>query len=30
VCGPLEEDRARRKGSSLGVLEELEALRGMP
>jgi len=30
VCGPLEEDRARRKGSNLGVLEDLEALRGMP
>ena len=30
VCGPLEEDRARRKGANLGVLEDLEALRGMP
>ena len=30
VCGPLEEDRARRKGPNLGVLEDLEALRGMP
>ena len=30
VCGPLEEDRARRKGPNLGVLEDLQALRGMP
>jgi len=30
VCGPLEEERARRKGPNLGVLEDLEALRGMP
>ena len=30
VCGPHEEDRAKRKGPNLGVLEDLEALRGMP
>jgi hypothetical protein len=30
VCGPLEEQRAGRKNTRLGVLEDLAALRGMP
>ena len=30
VCGPLEEQRAARKNTRLGVLEDLSALRGMP
>jgi ATP-dependent helicase/nuclease subunit B len=30
VCGPLEEQRAARKNTRLGVLEDLAALRGMP
>ena len=30
VCGPLEEARAARKRGTLGALEDLEALRGLP
>jgi ATP-dependent helicase/nuclease subunit B len=30
VCGPLEEQRATRKNTRLGVLGDLAALRGMP
>ena len=30
VCGPLEEDARPPQGPNLGVLEDLEALRGMP
>jgi ATP-dependent helicase/nuclease subunit B len=30
VCGPHEEDRARRKNAALGALEDLAALREMP
>ena len=30
VCGPLEEQRAVRKNTRLGVLDDFAALRGMP
>ncbi|MEO5820237.1 MAG: PD-(D/E)XK nuclease family protein [Vicinamibacteraceae bacterium] len=30
VCGPLEEQRAARKNTRLGVLDDLSSLRGMP